>query len=156
MQSHGHKPVTRRCVYCRPRWTWGVRRWSLLGRIYAFLWPHHVIGIDYGPPYTDGMCDEAVRRMEDHDQGRAPREIEPVDILIAIFVAAVLAQYAYICRQEERLQHLRQIAVSIPLDARAQNGRKPCVDCEVCFRKNDTENPDCAHCLGCWMWGVNP
>lgn len=123
MQAHNYKPVTRRCVYCRPRWTWGVRRWSLLGRLYDFIWPPHVMGPDYGPPYTDGLCDEAVRRMEAHDQGWRPRrELEPADAIIAVFAALILAQYLYICRQEERLQHLREIAITTPLDARDQMG----------------------------------
>ena len=124
MQAHNYKPVTRRCVYCRPRWTWGVRRWSLLGRIYSFLWPHHVIGHDYGPPYTDGMCDKAVHRMEAHDQAqlRPRREVKVVDLLLALLLTAVVAQYFYICRQQHRLRNLREIAVLIPLDSRDQMG----------------------------------
>jgi hypothetical protein len=112
------------------------------------------MGHDYGPPYTDGMCPTAIKEMEEHDRTkRQPaRDIQPVDLLIAVMLAAVLTQYAYICKQDERLQHLREIAAAMPLDSRAENGKKPCEDCITCFRKNDTKNPDCAHCIGCTMW----
>lgn len=56
--------LTRRCVYCRPTWTYGIRPASLLGRIIARLWPPHIMGHDYGPPCTDGACWRGLRRHE--------------------------------------------------------------------------------------------
>jgi hypothetical protein len=73
------------------------------------------------------MCEEAVRRMEDHDQGRCRpwREVKFVAMLVALLLTALMAQHVHIVRQEQRLTNLRRIAVSIPLDARDQFGGKP-------------------------------
>lgn len=123
MQAHNYKPVTRRCVYCRPSWTWGVRRWSRLGRLYDFIWPPHVIGKDYGPPYTDGLCEKAERR----ELARIRRKIffsraHVTEIVLALFLAGLIAQHVYIRKQSQRLQNLREIVISIVLDSRDQWG----------------------------------
>jgi hypothetical protein len=55
--------LTRRCVYCRPKWTWGIRPSSMAGRIIAAIWPPHILGPDNGPPYTDGCCGKATARI---------------------------------------------------------------------------------------------
>jgi len=70
---HRHPP-TRRCVYCagrrffnlRPAWTYGVRPWTVLGRVVGILWAPHVIGPDYGSVhgYTDGLCEVAEKNLE--------------------------------------------------------------------------------------------
>lgn len=51
-------PRSLRCKWCRPVWSYGIRPWTLLGRVVAFFWPAHVIGSDYGSVhgYTDVMC----------------------------------------------------------------------------------------------------
>ena len=139
MQAHNYKPVTRRCVYCRPRCTWGVRRWSLLGRLYDIVWPPHVMGHDYGPPYTDGICPAASRKLDLWLEARAhakaglkppvyaarAREFEVSDLLIAIFAAIVLIQYGWNCRQDRRIENYKAMLLALPLDVRAQNGAKP-------------------------------
>lgn len=59
--------MTRRCVYCCPRWTWGLR-WRPLRRLARAIWPPHIIGPDSGPPYTDGLCAKAAAAHEAHER----------------------------------------------------------------------------------------
>ena len=51
-------PQSLRCKWCRPRWTYDIKSWTLAGRLVAFFWPAHIIGADYGSVYgyTDGIC----------------------------------------------------------------------------------------------------
>jgi len=53
--------LTKRCLYCRPQWTYGIQN-KVLRRMVAFIWPPHFYGgdgINYRPPYSDGMCPAA-------------------------------------------------------------------------------------------------
>jgi hypothetical protein len=62
--EHFKQPLTKRCKYCRPRWTFGISN-KTARRIVEAIWPAHIIGPDYGAPYTDGMCSAAVKREND-------------------------------------------------------------------------------------------
>lgn len=69
-------PVTRRCPYCRPAWLYGLRS-RPLRRLVAFLWPPHIIGPDYGPPYSDGLCPAAAARENAKLDRQAKRRNTP-------------------------------------------------------------------------------
>ncbi|MDT8287409.1 MAG: hypothetical protein RQ748_09890 [Elusimicrobiales bacterium] len=55
---------TVRCCYCCPRWTYGLRRVPVVGRLIKKLWPPHILGVDYGPPYTDRACVRAEKNLK--------------------------------------------------------------------------------------------
>lgn len=54
--------MIKRCQYCRPRWTYGLTPYSILGRIVALLWPPHVYGGNGTGEFTDGLCPKAAQR----------------------------------------------------------------------------------------------
>ena len=61
--------MTRRCCYCRPRWTWGIRS-RILRKIVAAIWPPHLLSPDDGEGYTDGMCHKALAKYEAYEKAQ--------------------------------------------------------------------------------------
>ena len=54
--------MIKRCKYCRPKWAYGIKSSTILGRIVETIWPPHILGGDGTGPISDGMCPAAFKR----------------------------------------------------------------------------------------------